>query len=121
MAVHRRHLGASKRDARREVSLSRGCTRDDGSRDFSHCLAGRTASPSAAAIHAETEDRLKSIIGGMEPADREILTLRHYRELSNQEAARALGLTPAAASKRYMRALERLRHKLCWAGPIDRS
>jgi len=120
MAVHRQHLGASKRDARREVSLSRRCTVDEGSRDFSSRLAGCTASPSCAAIHAETEDRLKSVIEGMEPSDREILTLRHYQELSNQEAAARLGLTPAAASKRYVRALERLKGKLTCAG-LNRS
>ena len=45
----------------------------------------------------------------MDPLDREILVLRHYEQMSNGDAAAALGLTFKAASKRYTRALERLR------------
>jgi RNA polymerase sigma-70 factor (ECF subfamily) len=48
----------------------------------------------------------------MEPLDREILSLRHYEELTNREAAGELGITEAAASKRYVRALRRLRSVL---------
>jgi RNA polymerase sigma-70 factor (ECF subfamily) len=44
----------------------------------------------------------------MDPLDREILVLRHYEHMSNIDAAAALGLERAAASKRYTRALERL-------------
>jgi len=41
--------------------------------------------------------------------DREILILRHFEELTNGEVAAKLGLSKAAASKRYTRALGRLR------------
>ena len=41
--------------------------------------------------------------------NREILALRHFEQLTNGETARAHGLTDGAASKRYVRALERLR------------
>jgi RNA polymerase sigma-70 factor, ECF subfamily len=40
------------------------------------------------------------------------LALRHFEELSNQETAAVLGIQPAAASKRYVRALERLKGAL---------
>ena len=53
--------------------------------------------------------RLQEVVDGLDPLDREILALRHYEELTNQEAAEELGITPAAASKRYIRALERLK------------
>ena len=56
--------------------------------------------------------RFQAAVDGLEPLDREILALRHYEELTNQEAAEELGITPAAASKRYIRALERLRATL---------
>ena len=56
--------------------------------------------------------RLQEVVDGLEPLDREILALRHYEELTNQEAAEELGITPAAASKRYIRALERLKTAL---------
>jgi RNA polymerase sigma-70 factor (ECF subfamily) len=41
--------------------------------------------------------------------DREIIALRHFEELSNAETAQILKIEPAAASKRYIRALKRLR------------
>ena len=44
----------------------------------------------------------------MDPIDREVLALRHFEELSNADAASVLGIQPAAASKRYVRALARL-------------
>jgi RNA polymerase sigma-70 factor (ECF subfamily) len=45
----------------------------------------------------------------MDPIDCEILVLRHYEELTNNEAAQVLGLDKSAASKRYTRALTRLK------------
>ena len=44
----------------------------------------------------------------MDAMDREIIALRHFEELSNNEAADVIGLTKAAASNRYIRALARL-------------
>jgi RNA polymerase sigma-70 factor (ECF subfamily) len=38
--------------------------------------------------------------------------MRHFEQLSNQDVARLLGIEPAAASKRYVRALDRLRNLL---------
>ena len=45
----------------------------------------------------------------MDPLDREVLTLGHFEMLSNEETAQVLGLKKSAASKRYIRALRRLR------------
>ena len=45
----------------------------------------------------------------MDPLDREVLALRHFEQLSNAEAAQVLGLDKSAASKRYVRALQRLK------------
>jgi RNA polymerase sigma-70 factor (ECF subfamily) len=106
--AHRRHLGAQVRNAEREISL------DTGGRPIatSLCLAaqllGQLTSPSQAMIRAETRVALQEAINAMEPLDREILALRHFEELSNQEAAQELGIEPAAASKRFVRALQRL-------------
>ena len=41
--------------------------------------------------------------------DREVLALRHFEELTNNEVAEVLGITKEAASKRHVRALKRLR------------
>ena len=45
----------------------------------------------------------------MDPIDREVLVLRHFEQLSNGECARVLGLGESAATKRYLRALRRLK------------
>jgi RNA polymerase sigma-70 factor (ECF subfamily) len=45
----------------------------------------------------------------MDAVDREVLTLRHFEELSNGEVAEVLGLSKQATSKRYVQALKRLR------------
>ena len=45
----------------------------------------------------------------MEDLDREILVLRHFERLSNQETARVLDIKESAASNRFMRALKKLK------------
>ena len=45
----------------------------------------------------------------MNANDREVLVMRHFEELSNAETAHELGIESSAASKRYLRALQRLR------------
>jgi RNA polymerase sigma-70 factor (ECF subfamily) len=107
--VHRRHLKTKMRDAGQEVSLHRGALPQASSVSLAAMLLGRLTSPSRAAMRAEMQRRLQEALNGMDPLDREVLTLRHFEELSNSETARVLGLQKAAASNRYVRALERLR------------
>ena len=45
----------------------------------------------------------------MSDDDREILLMRHFEQLTNEQAAQSLGLSPAAAGMRHLRALRRLR------------
>jgi RNA polymerase sigma-70 factor (ECF subfamily) len=71
-------------------------------------LLGRFTSASQAAARAEQRLRLKQALNTMDAIDREIIALRHFEEMSNGEAAHVLGLSKAAASKRYVRALTRL-------------
>ena len=60
-------------------------------------------------MRAELHLRVQEALNGMDPLDREVLTLRHFEELSNAEVAQVLGLSKTAASNRYIRALDRLR------------
>ena len=48
----------------------------------------------------------------MDKIDREVLALRHFEQLSNGECARLLRLSESAATKRYIRALKRLKETL---------
>jgi RNA polymerase sigma-70 factor (ECF subfamily) len=112
MAIHRQHLGVQKRAAEREVSLHRPFNAPTDSLTLSCDLVDRLTSPSLAALRNEMYACVQEFIDSMEPLDREILSLRHYEELTNREAAGELGITEAAASKRYVRALQRLRSAL---------
>ena len=109
IALHRRHLGAEMRDAGREVSLYRGALPAASSASLAqHLLAGLT-SPTQAGIREEMQLRLQEALNSMDPIDREVVVLRHFEELSNAEAAEVLGIETAAASKRYIRAIRRLK------------
>jgi RNA polymerase sigma-70 factor (ECF subfamily) len=72
-------------------------------------LLGKLTSPSAAAIRAERQQRLQDALNEMDALDREVLALRHLEQLSNSETAQVLGISQAAASNRFVRALERLK------------
>src|SRR5262249_24812938 len=71
-------------------------------------LLGRYTSASQAAARAEQRLRLEQALNVMDAVDRAIIALRHFEELSNGESAQVLGLSKAAAGKRYVRALARL-------------
>jgi RNA polymerase sigma-70 factor (ECF subfamily) len=112
LELHRQHLGAQMRDAGLEISLERGHWPPADPDCLATHLIGSLTSPSQAALRAEREARLVEALAGMDALDREVLVLRHFDELSNDEVAALLGLKKAAASHRYVRALERLRQIL---------
>jgi RNA polymerase sigma-70 factor (ECF subfamily) len=107
--LHRHHLGAQMRSAGQEVSLYRGALPQVSSASLAHQLLGRLTSPTRAALRAEMQLRLQEALNAMEPLDREVVVLRHFEALNNAEAAEVLGLQPSAASKRYIRAIRRLK------------
>ena len=110
--VHRRHLGTKKRDASLEVSLHRGRSMLATSVSLAARLIADLTSPSRAAMRKEMLHELHEAFENMDPIDREVLALRHFEDLSNNEVAEILGLQKAAASNRYIRALKRLKHIL---------
>ena len=109
LRVHRHHLGAAMRDAGREISLHQGAFPEASSASLAAQLLGQITSASRAALRAEMQVLLQEAINGMDPLDREVIALRHFEELTNDEVAAALGLTKAATSKRYVRAILRLK------------
>jgi RNA polymerase sigma-70 factor (ECF subfamily) len=111
-AQHRRHLGAQARHPGREVSLYRGPMPEASTALLAEKLLGKLTTPSEALMRIERKLRLQEALNAMDPVDREILILRHYEEMSNGEAAHVLGLEKSAASKRYTRALGRLKEIL---------
>jgi RNA polymerase sigma-70 factor (ECF subfamily) len=109
--AHRQHLGAQRRTARHEISIHGGVP-GASSMSLAAQLVADLTSPSQAAQRNETFGRLEEALGRMDPIDREVLALRHFEELGNNEVAEILGIQKAAASKRYVRALARLKEVL---------
>jgi RNA polymerase sigma-70 factor, ECF subfamily len=107
--LHRHHLGAEMRDAGREVSLYRGALPAASSISLAQQLLAGLTSPTQAAIREELQLRLQEALNSMDPVDREVVVLRHFEELTNVEVAEILGIEAPAASKRYIRALRRLK------------
>lgn len=117
--VHRRHLWAKGRAVSREVRLDPAAAVSAASTLRMAELMADQTSPSQAAARYETCELLRRVLDDLEPADREVLALRHFEELGNRETAAVLGIAPAAASKRYVRALERLRGALVDQPGVD--
>lgn len=108
LKLHRQHLGTQLRDAGREVSLYREALPTASSAALAAQLLGKHTSPTQAAVRAERMLRLQEALNTLDPIDREVLSLRHFEELTRAEAAQVLGIGEAAAAKRYVRALKRL-------------
>ena len=108
-ALHRKHLGVGARDAAREVRIYDGPLPGATSAALAAQLLGHDTRPSVAAARAERKLRLQEALDALDPIDREVLVLRHFEELTAEETARVIGIERSAASKRYMRALKRLK------------
>ncbi len=110
--IHRHHLGAQARDPRREISIG-GCWMPEAtSAAIAARLLGALPTPSEAAMKAERDARLEAALENMDRLDREVIALRHFEQLSNVEAAEVLGIEESAASKRHLRAFQRLKEAL---------
>jgi RNA polymerase sigma-70 factor (ECF subfamily) len=76
------------------------------------CFAAQLESPSRLAMKKELLSQVEHAFNNMDPLDREVLALRHFEEMTNDEVAAFLGLQKSAASNRYVRALGRLKEEL---------
>jgi len=112
LEIHRHHLGTRMRDARRESPLEGRGHPDETSAALCAQLTAGLTRPSFAAARDEVRERVSAALADMDTTDREVLALRHFEQLSNAEAAEVLGIQEAAAAKRYLRALRRLKEVL---------
>jgi len=110
--LHRHHLGTQMRDPGREVSLLHGARPAASSAALAAQLLGKHTSPTQALLRAERILRLQEALNNLDGVDREILSLRHFEELTAAEAALVLGISESAAAKRYVRAVKRLKEIL---------
>jgi RNA polymerase sigma-70 factor (ECF subfamily) len=111
--LRRQHVEAAARAVGRENPMP----------DRSSVLIARQVlsgiAPDRLAEEAELAGRVHDALAQLDEVDREVLLLRTFEGLSNAEAAAVLDVEPSAASKRYGRALLRLRQTLAATGLTD--
>jgi RNA polymerase sigma-70 factor (ECF subfamily) len=107
--LHRHHLGTGMRAAGRERSLSPASVPEASSAALAAQLVGRHTSPTQQLARAERVRRVREALNALDPVDREVLSLRHFEELTAAETAQVLGIEEAAAAKRFFRATKRLK------------
>ena len=109
--LERKHLQSRKRDAYREQEIA-------GAEDVSspgvdwNMFADTVTGPLTQIARQDRYELLRKTMDALPDHDREILELRHFDGMSNSECAEVLHLTQAAASVRYVRALEHLKKQL---------
>ena len=103
LMAYRRHVRADRRTVQREMLLP-----EQSSIALAECLIDNGPSPSQQVARNEQLRRLRRALDHLSEKDRDILMLRHFEQLSHEEIGYVLHITPAAARKRYGRALIRL-------------
>jgi RNA polymerase sigma-70 factor (ECF subfamily) len=108
--LHRLYLGPQAGEASQEITLVRSALPAVTPAALAAQLLGdRQVSQTA---RAEMMLHLQQALNGMSPADREVLALCHFEELTEEETAAVLGIDRPAVTLQYLRALRRLKEIL---------
>ena len=107
--AHRRHRGSAKRSVDKEQPMVIPGGFDQSSIILAAQLVDGEKTPAAITMEKELSQRVEQAIAELDDMDAEVIVMRHYEQLTNQEIAQALELTEPAASMRYIRAVRRLR------------
>jgi RNA polymerase sigma-70 factor (ECF subfamily) len=119
--AHRRHRVSAKRSVDREQQMVAPRGYDQSSIHLASLLGDPQLTPAAAALQKEMARKVEGAISQLEPKDCEIIVMRHYEHLTNQEIGHALDLSEPAASMRYLRAIRRLKAVLQENQPDDQD
>jgi RNA polymerase sigma-70 factor (ECF subfamily) len=107
LKARRRHLETARRTVEREMSLP-----DQSSFLLARQIRGMASTPSQELQKKELTRRVREAIAGLPEHEREVVVMRHYEGLSNQEIGILLKTEPATVSKRHGRAMLRLHNVL---------
>lgn len=107
LSAWRRHGEAARRSVEREVTLPK-----ESSVLLANDLMSPGHSPSARTAEDDVAERVRRAVDRLSETDREIVLLHNFEGLTSAESAVLLDIEPAAARKRYGRALLRLRRLL---------
>ncbi len=114
LMLRRRHVQAARRTVERDVPLP-----DPSSLLLAQQLRAAGPSPSQVSAQREFVLRVRQAVNELPQADREVLIMRKLEGLSNRETAQVLGTDPATASRRFGRALIKLRDILLLSGLVE--
>jgi RNA polymerase sigma-70 factor (ECF subfamily) len=115
LKARRQHLTTARRALGREVPLP-----ERSSLVLARQLLAGGSTPSQRLDHRELAHRLRQAVAQLPDADREVVMMRHFEGLSNQEVACLLRIDPGTASKRHGRALLRL-HRILFEDGLTES
>jgi RNA polymerase sigma-70 factor (ECF subfamily) len=107
LMLRRHHVRAARRAVEREVTLP-----DQSSLQLAGQVLASGPTPSQELVQHELVRRVRQAVGRLPEGDREVLIMRNLEGLSNREVAQVLGIDPATTSRRYGRAVIKLREIL---------
>jgi RNA polymerase sigma-70 factor (ECF subfamily) len=111
VATYRKHVKAQRRtvtaEAADELELP-----DASAWKLANKIAGRESTPSHKLMREESREQVRSALKKLSPPDRRVLVMRFLEQLSIEETAEVLGISPAAVSTRQFRALQRFKNVL---------
>lgn len=111
--AHRRHFGAAKRDAGREVSIdaprSGGAGDDDG---FASLLAVSMTTPSQAFSRDAREHRLATAVAALPAEQRDVIRMRYVEGLATKQIAERTGRSDVAIRVMLSRSVQKLQQIL---------
>jgi RNA polymerase sigma-70 factor (ECF subfamily) len=110
--LHRQHLQAKMRSVASEYSFHYGNNLSASAESIVGCFVDSSRTPGSKAELAELASRVESALAAMAPIDREIIAMRHFEMMTNDEVVEVLKISKGAASNRYVRALNRLHEVL---------
>ncbi len=111
IALRQQHFQAQKRSVAREGPSCLDLP-DESAMHLAEQMVASGTSPSGGVLREELRARVRSALDRMDPADREILVMRHLEQLQVSEIASLLGISQGAVKMRRLRAAERLRELL---------
>jgi len=114
--AHRRHRGSAKRSVDKEQPIVIPTGMDRSTIDLVAQIQDPELTPAARVAQRELVQVVEGALTSLNDQDAEVIIMRHYENLSNQEAAKSLALSEPAASMRYLRAVRRLREMLEQSG-----
>jgi len=114
--LHKQHEWEPDPRTGAELSLYRDALPAASSAALAACLLGRRSETANPAHMVQRVLRIQDGLNALDPIDRELLALRHFEQLSREEATRVLAIDEGTASRRYVRALKRLNDLLAAAG-----